>query len=269
MQVASCFGQNSQLDNFAPSALYELAAPATPAPVRAAAIARAAVGEMITHKTAKALKQKYATPPTQTQTPPELELVSPPQPQAKLLLQLAAKPLEIVALHPQLRVQPQTPVPQHLLSQAVQSSVISQPSQPEEDAPGKWWRLAGRHLLYCGHPNSDQFVARIPKTVPLLLAFPPARIWHSRIAAEASIVLTDYLPVWQQPELLDKVLEPLLLRASRVSEVVVTCFLPYPEILSVISRLERQGVVAEPDYRRCNAVRVDWKKARLRVERVN
>lgn len=269
MQVASSFGQYYEFDNFAPSALYELAAPSTPAAVRAEAMARAEGGEMITHKTAKALKQKYATPSTQTQTKSAPELVSPPQFQPKSLLKSAAKPLEIVAPHPQLQVQPQTPAPQHSLSQAVRSSAIPQPLQPEEDAPGKWWRLGGRHLLYCGHPNSDGFVVRIPETVPLLLAFPPARIWHSRIEADAGIVLIDHLLVFQTPELLDEVLEPLILRTSRVGEVVVTCFLPSPDILSVISRQERQGVVAEPDYRRCKAVIMAWKKARLRVERVN
>ncbi|MBV9388611.1 MAG: DUF3102 domain-containing protein [Chroococcidiopsidaceae cyanobacterium CP_BM_ER_R8_30] len=269
MQVASSFGQNYEFDNFAPSALYELAAPSTPAAVRAEAIARAEAGEMITHKTAKALKQKYAILPTKIQTKPEPELVSAAYSQPKSLPQSAAKPLEIVALHPQLQVEPQTPAPKHLLSQAVQSSAIPQLLHLEEDTPGKWWKLDGRHLLYCGNPNSNEFVARIPETVPLLLAFPSARIWHSRIEANASVVLTDYLLVFQKPELLDEVLEPLILRISRMGDVVVTCFLPSPDILSVISRLERRGVVAEPDYRRCNAVRADWKKARLRVERVN
>lgn len=53
MQVAERFGDNYQIDNFAPSALYLLAAPSTPEPARLEALERATNGESITHAAAK------------------------------------------------------------------------------------------------------------------------------------------------------------------------------------------------------------------------
>lgn len=55
MQVGRAFNQSYQIDNFAPSALYLLAAPSTPESARLEALERAEQGEPITHSTAKAI----------------------------------------------------------------------------------------------------------------------------------------------------------------------------------------------------------------------
>ena len=237
MVVAEQFGDKcdklSQIE-LAPSALYILAAPSTPSAVREEAIARALAGELITHKTAKALKQKYASSP-------QNQITSPPS-------QSGSK-LEIVTIRS--------------AAQAVA------PSAQSVNLEGVWWQLGGRHLLYCGHPNSDEFIARLPENVQLLLAFPPARIWQSRISADARIILSDYLPIFQNPQLLDETLETLILNYSRLGDLVVTCYLPSQDILCVLNRLSRRGLLAEPDSRRCNAIVADWNRAGLKAERVS
>ena len=77
------------------------------------------------------------------------------------------------------------------------------------------------------------------------------------------------MPVLHHNDRLDEAIESAILLYSHLSDVVVSCFLPSPDILSIINRLDRWGVVAEPDPKRCNAVITDWKKAGLKVERLS
>lgn len=74
MRVAERF-QNRQIDGFAPSALYMLAAPSVPDEARAAAVVRAQAGEPITVAAAKVVIAEH-TPPPAERTPatlPQLE----------------------------------------------------------------------------------------------------------------------------------------------------------------------------------------------------
>ncbi|MBV9385891.1 MAG: DUF3102 domain-containing protein [Chroococcidiopsidaceae cyanobacterium CP_BM_ER_R8_30] len=293
INVAKRFGQNPKISEFniAASALYLLAAPSTPITVCSEVLSRAEAGEAITYKKARALKEKYATPLKQPLSKSALETVSqsqspqfqalplPPDasPSAPVLplapVQTTTVPsegkLEIAAIIPQVKAPIPEEAPKPALSQAAQHK-ISQPSRlvSAPDMPGVWWQLGGRHFLYCGNPNSDAFLARIPEVVQLLLAFPPTRIWQSRITAEARIILTDYLPIFHESKRLDEAIEPLILNYSRLGDLVVTCFLPSPDILSIINRLNRRGVIAELNSRRSKAVISDWKRAGLKVERL-
>lgn len=61
-------------------------------------------------------------------------------------------------------------------------------------------------------------------------------------------------------------MEQMLLLYSKLGDSVVGCFLSYPEILSIMNRLNRRGFFAEPDKERCKAVIAAWKQAGLRVE---
>lgn len=61
MHVADKFKNFLNLDSFAPSALYMLAAPSTPEPARLEAIERASNGETITYTTAKEIVTEYRT----------------------------------------------------------------------------------------------------------------------------------------------------------------------------------------------------------------
>lgn len=246
--------------SIAPSALYELAAPSTPEAARKEAISRAKSGEAITYTSAKALKQKYAAPPTKPKPELEPEPVSQPQPSPtpEPLSQSGAKP-QIVMIR------------RHLQAMAsAQPLVVPQPSVlPAPTKPGVWWQLGGRHLLYCGDPNSPEFLERIAsEQVSLMLAFPPTPEWHSRIRAEVRLMMADYLPQFHNPDQLDEALESAILLYSRLNTLVVSCFLPSPEILSIINRLDRRGLFAEPDSRRCSAVISDWKRGGLKAERL-
>lgn len=154
MQVADRFADTnySHLD-IAPSALYDLAAPSTPQAARDEALDRATSGEFITHATAKAIKQKYTTPPKPKQeTISHLQPPSPSTPTPSPPLEPRSQ-LEIVAFHPQAQVQAISGAARVILPQATQAL----PQLERTSTPGVWWLLGGKHLLYCGDPNSAEF----------------------------------------------------------------------------------------------------------------
>lgn len=275
MQVANSFKKSYQIDNFAPSALYELAAPSTPQAARDEALTRAKAGESITGKAAKSIKQKYTLPTAASKSEPAPKLDVQPISQLSSTPQVSlAQPRikqEIIAIRPK-PVAIALPTTDSSISlQAIPTPVLQVGTQSPmitTDVAGSWWQLVGKHLLYCGDPNSSQFLQRIPEQVPLLLAFPQHRDWQTAIKAEVRVIITEHLPQCKDPNLLDEILEFNLLHHSKVGMVVVNCFVPSLEILSIVNRLDRRGLFAEPDAKRVNAVISDWRQAGLKVEKV-
>lgn len=268
----------SLINAITPTALYKLAAPSSPEAARAEAIERVKAGEVIGLDIAKDLVKKHkasivpktqqpkASPIAPQRTTNQVEAPalpeskgSQPEQATSNLVALPPTNLEIVAISPTAQVHAPTT---EIARVEATSVIVPQPSQlaSAPDVAGVWWRLDGRHLLYCGNPNSDEFLTQIPEKVQLLLAFPPANIWQSRITAEARIILNDYMSVFYNPELLDEVLEKLILSTSRPGDVVVTCYLPSPKILFIVNRLNRWGLFAEPNSRRCKAIIAHWKR---------
>ena len=123
-------------------------------------------------------------------------------------------------------------------------------------------------MLYCGDPNSSEFMGQIIEEVLLLLVFRPSPGWQSAIPAKTCIITSDYLPQGKNLDQLDEILEANILFYSCLQNIVVSCFLPSPEILSIVNRQGRRGLFAEPDERRCKIAIANWKKAGLKVERL-
>ena len=105
--------------------------------------------------------------------------------------------------------------------------------------------------------------------VRLLLAFPSTVDWQPVLRAKARLIVDEYLPQGKNPEQLDEILEAALLFYSRPQDIVVSCFLPSLEVLSVINRHGRRVLFAEPNERRCKQVITDWKRAGIKTERLN
>ncbi len=275
IHVASAFESKlpiigNLLNAIIPTALYKLAAPSTPEAARAEAIERVQAGEVVGPDVAREIINRHKLPKTpKTQRPSDDPVTQQrvamfPRNSVSTTNQL----LELVAISPTAQVQ--APTADFARVEATRV-IVPQPSQPAfaADVPGVWWRLSGRHLLYCGHPNSEEFLTQITEKVQLLLAFPPAKVWHSRIKAEVRLILTDYLPIFHKPKLLDEVLGTAILSNSSVGDFVVNCFVPSPDILAIINRLERRGVFAEQSPERCKAVVDNWKRAGLLVEKLS
>jgi len=268
MNVAKQFkNDNLSALSIAPSALYELAAPSTSKAVRSEAIARAEAGESITYTIAKEIKKKYTSSKVKSKVKPKSEqtpVVLPPL--TPTLALPPSSPLEIVAIRPSARA-----IAAEIVKAEVSSATLPQRSQPVSapEPSGNWWQLRGRHLLYCGDPNSDEFLGRVTEEVQLLLAFPPTRGWLPTIQSTTSIITSHYLPQGKDLRLFEDTLETNLLLYSNLEDLVVSCFLPSLEILSIINRLNRRGLLAEPDSRRCSAIVADWKRSGLKAERVS
>ena len=276
INVATRFSDVPQLAEFAPSALYILAAPSTPAPARAEALARAKAGETITYTAAKVLKQKYSAPPIKSQLEPgtesKLEKASQTQPTATLALPAqAGSTLEIVAIRHQSSASTLESATSVIASQGASTFLVPQSSQTVSapDAPGVWWQLGGRHFLYCGDPNSPEFLGRVREIVSLLFAFPSNPDWQSAIRARTRIITNEYLPQGRNLDQLDEFLEGNVLFNTNLGELVISCFLPSPEILGIVNRTDRRGLFADPDLKRVNAVISNWKKAGLKAVRLN
>lgn len=273
MQVADRFeGTNFSGLDIAPSALYELAAPSTPEAARDEVLARAKAGESITYTTAKAVKQKYIpqTAKSQAEAVAALPAQSEPKPIAALPPKSDSK-LEIVAIRLPASKAPAISESSRLIALGLpQLSPAAQPITPNSvaDESGALWQLGGRHLLYGGDPNSPQFLQRIPEKVSLLFAFPATLDWHSSIRAKTRIITNEYLPQGKDVRLLEDLLENSILLYSRVGELVVSCFVPSLELLSIINRQDRRALLAEPDSKRVSAIISDWKLAGLKVERL-
>lgn len=145
MRVAQRFGDNPKISEFAPSALYLLAAPSTPRRAKEEALSRAEAGESISYKAARDIKQKY-TPPKKasytpaTQVPPEAPSVQPDNlqgqashssqavPQSDATAQVDAAQSEIALLQPpEVR---DTPSPPLSTSAIPPSGITSPPATP-------------------------------------------------------------------------------------------------------------------------------------------
>ena len=270
MQVTERFEETnfSGLD-IAPSALYELAAPSTPEAARDEALARAASGESISYTTAKTLRQKYIPQATKTKA----EAVTGLAPGSKPTITLppgSSSKLEIVSIRSAALTAPASSETSRLIAPHFpQLPPAPQPTSPIPVADEfAVWQLGGRHLLYGGDPNSAQFLQRAPEKVSLMFGFPPTLDWHSTIRAKTRIITDEYLPQGKDVRLLEDMLETSILLYSKVGELVVICFVPSVEILSIINRQDRRALIAEPDSKRVNAVISDWKLAGLKVERL-
>lgn len=269
IQVANYFSKNYQIDKFAPSALYLLAAPSTPETARSEAIALAATGEQITYTAAKAIKQKYSPISAKQKKQPPVQVIP-----AQVVTPEAFVKQELVAIRPQRQVSlTQLVEPKEAIIAPVAPALnlytsLPQPVQQPEQ-PSSCWQLGTRHILYCGDPNSSQFLQRIPEKVGLLLAFPSDVDWESKIHAETRIIATRCLPQGKDIRLFEDTIESILLLYSKVGEQVVICFLPSPEILSIVNRLDRHGVFVEPNPQIVHEIISDWRASGLKTERLN
>jgi Protein of unknown function (DUF3102) len=251
--VAKRFADVQNLDNFAPSALYELAAPSTPEIAKEEALIRADSGEYITYTTAKEIKQKFSTPATlkHTKTEPEKQFLS--DSTAREVRKRVKEPLASDA---------PTPEPAPFEQPQVTEKTPIQPetsSQLKVVQPGSWWQL-GRHWLYCGETDSPQFLSRLPQQIALAIAFPKTADWHFKtLSTKVKSALTVFSS-YQDLDLniLRKMVENSLELYTNGGETVLFSYLLDPALLLLVDRLDCDCAIAEPNPLRCEAVIQAW-----------
>lgn len=279
MNVAENFNCDklSQL-NFDPSALYELAAPSTPETARLEAIARAEAGEPITYSTAKAIRQRHTLNRVKRQRSVKQSLET----TDSAPIQPISQP-ETISLHRQDET-PVNPLPKReilaILPKKAASEILApQPEVVRPKAPlaksnsiatGSWWRLGERHLLYCGSPNSPRFQERIPNSVSLQLAFPPApNNWVESISpkVKSALCLWSSYPDGDTQSFRNLVEQALELY-TETDDTTVFLFLPDPQLLMLAHELDCQCLIAEPDLQRCQQAIAAAQKKGMKLERL-
>ena len=77
------------------------------------------------------------------------------------------------------------------------------------------------------------------------------------------------MPQCKNLDILDEILESTLLFHSKLGDLIVGCFVPSSGFLSVVNRLERRGIFADPNLERCKAVVAALKAVGLNVEQLS
>ncbi len=231
--VARHFADVHNLDIFAPSALYELAAPSTPESARQEAMAKAQAGEKIGYKLAKEIKKKHIT---------------------KKENQQPISKQQVINIHPQ----------EAELNPDVSSETTKINSLSENDSiliePESCWQLGENHLIYCGDPHSSKLQAQLPERIALAICFPPVANWHLgnlEPKVHSSLILFSHYKDVDLKLLRDIVRNALEIYTS-AEERVMFSFLPDPALLILAEQLFCCCAIAEPDPKRCQAVVQAW-----------
>ena len=271
--VAKQFADVQNLDVFAASALYELAAPSTPKAARQEAIALAQAGEKISYTAAKEIKRKYneklARPQLESDqnlpsfesqlneviaidkkaTSPDLSITSALTKDSSLSLKQLDKQ-EIIDVYPQIKPE--------------RSQVSSSIKVPQSE---HWWKL-GNHHLYCGDPNSQEIQNKLPDRIALAVAFPSTADWswgnlESKVNSSLTL-FSSYEDV--DLKLFREMLRNVLELYTEGQETVFFAFVRDPALLLLAESLDCQCFIAENDEKLCQAVIQAWKQIGGKVE---
>ncbi|WP_019503736.1 DUF3102 domain-containing protein [Pleurocapsa sp. PCC 7319] len=279
--VAKQFSDVQNLDTFAPSALYELAAPSTPEAARKEAIILAKAGKKISYTVSKQIKQKHQNKLAKLKS----ESTEQPLSSGKSQLVITDRKESTKDSH----VLPTNVVDSHILSQRLNQQKVLEVYSPLSEKPTrtttqktvnlslstdskslqyeKWWRL-GNHKLYYGEPNSQQFQNQLPQKIALAVAFPPNHNWHwGKIERKINSSLTlssSYKDI--DLRLLRELLRNALELYTESKEIVFMAFVPDPAFLLLAESLDCQCFLAESDLERCEAVIQAWKQTGGDVE---
>lgn len=237
MNVARQFKSENFSDlQLAPSALYLLSAPSTSVKARQEAIKRATEGEFITHKTAKEIKKKHIT-----ETPSSFSISEPSRSRQLEIREIHAKESLSEAVSIQPTVSPTVEVASSLSVEA------------------ETWQQIGSHKLFCGEPNSRQFLKSLPTEIALSIAFAPTPNWHLNFPCLPQSNITLFSK-HQDLDLktFEEMIRLSLLLYSESQDVVVIAFLPYPSLLFVADELGCLCWIAEPNLERCQEVMRLW-----------
>lgn len=259
MNVVEAFAQHSDtmsaLD-FAPTALYTLAAPSLPQEAREEAITRAKEGEAISAKKAQEIKKKYPSAAKDNR-----KSATRPSTQPTLPLKASqSKPLTHSEVFPPTTTPESTKPPQ--------IPTLSKSQKPLEivSVRSKWSQL-GNHWLFEGHPQSEDFQRRLPQEIDLWLTFAPTRDdWLPKVNKSIKAALSFFKDYQRDLEADDLGFFRALLKthlnlySEQEGETVVLAFLPTPDLLLIASEWDCQCFVAEPNLARLEAASATWQK---------
>ena len=140
--------------------------------------------------------------------------------------------------------------------------VLPQKSQTTSQLPSRFWSLE-RHLLYCGYPHDQEFIAKLPPEIALILAFPPSSDWKKEellpvTAKSVEILQTqfkDYSPILLRP-----IVHQVMELCTEGKDPIFVSFLPDFDILPLIDFLDCRCFIAEPELQKCQELLSRWQE---------
>ena len=122
-------------------------------------------------------------------------------------------------------------------------------------SPQRFWEVGKKkHLVVCQDPNSQNFLDLLPQKINLCLAFPSIKNWQFQIEQYESIL--NFYTIYQDLNLstLVKLARETIEITTDGEDNVVVCYIPDPEILSLINSLGCRAFIADPDRDKCLAL---------------
>ena len=214
--------------DIATSALYKLASPSTPQPVRDEFVERAKKGEKITHQiVSQTLKQDK-----QLTTSPSV--ISNPIVPSKLEIR-ALIPKDRANASPQEVPGQTSPPPSDALNRQI----------PVEIQPGGWYLLENKHILFCGDTAAPGFCDRTSEA-ELALAITSNDWDHDWL-----IDHVNNLILLKESSLKAGLIEQTLSLYSEPGDTVIFPWLPDEEMLAIAHRQGKRFVAGDVDLDRC------------------
>ena len=254
MNAAKVFGQEKERianSGLGLSVVYLLAQSNTPPEMREKVLEEGERGTPISIKEAKSLKKRYLQK--------QKNQVSTHHP--KVVEEIKSARLTTNQKTPT-KINPE-PTPAQLNRPSQKQEIIKVIPQKEEvqeveasQQSHNFWHL-GRHLLFCGQPQEQEFIAKLPQKVALTLAFPSSSNWNR----EALIPVDSGSVVVFQSDLADIDPDGLNLAVRNAIETyteggdtIVVSFLPDFNILRLADYLGCSCLIAEPDRQKCRKI---------------
>ena len=263
--VARRFANVQNLDIFAPSALYELAAPSTPESAREEAISLAQAGKRIGYKFAKEIKKRHILESANNSSSPK-SLLSPESAEGFLQNKNSHGDKKNESFSVLLPIKLESPEQQSQKYSIKQNTIdvfaqeVSSKTNSLIVTAESWWQLGKNHLMYCGQPHSPKLQAQLPKRLALAISFPPTANWNLgnlKSKVNSSLILFSEYDDVDLNSLREIVRNALELYTSD-QETVIFSFIPDPALLLLAEQLMCCCLIAEPDTKRCQDVIQAW-----------
>lgn len=245
INVYETFGERANLAqiDIATSALYLLAAPSTPQDVREQYLEKAKEGEKVTHKDLRLKieqKKQKSTALIKDELSNISTLTSEKQPETlnstHEIVKLLHQPKKVVDVK-------SVEAPQLKLNQ---STSVTDQKVLERTIEAGWYVLEGQHLVFCGDTASPDFHRHIPD-VNLAVAATCSNWDHDWLIDVAGTLI-----VLPESELDRDKLEQLINMFSQPGEAIIFPWLPYANIITIVSKLNRKVVAGDISAQKCH-----------------
>jgi Protein of unknown function (DUF3102) len=242
------------------------------------AIELAEKGEKITVERAKEIKRTYRSQPKYPQSQ-----------ETSVRVKASASTIEIID------AELESPAPTATIPETVQASpqeeqvcqtqkseiaLRKEDREPDEvkalpPSPSTpWWRLSGKeqtHLLFCGHPDSTEFLAQIPASVGIWMGFPPnPNQWLCPPPNRVNTAFS-YSTIYPNIDLkaVREAVERVLETSDESDNSAIVAYLPDPPLVVLLEDFNITCYIAEPDVAQCQKILSVWQQLGGEVEKLN